>query len=239
MPFFLFDPTMLLVIPALLFALYAQSRVQTTFTKYLRVPARSGYTGAQVARILLDRAGLGDVPVEQTPQRLGDHYDPRARAVRLSPEVYQGRSLAALSVAAHETGHALQHAQAYVPLTLRSSLFPLASIGSSAAMPLFLIGLIFAGGGASGSDLGITLMTLGIWFFVGALLFQVVTLPVEFNASSRAMKLLTAGGFLQPDEVRGSRSVLNAAALTYVAAVAVSLMTLLRLLILRGMVSRD
>lgn len=219
-----------LVLPALLFALYAQYKVQSTFTRYLRVPARSGYTGAQVARALLDRAGLRHVPVEQIPHRLGDHYDPRARAVRLSPEVYQGRSLAALSVAAHETGHALQHAQDYVPLTIRSNLFPLAAIGSNAAMPLFLIGLIFAYE---------PLMTLGIWFFTAALLFQVVTLPVEFNASARAMRLLTANGFLAQDEVQGSRAVLTAAALTYVAAVAVSLMTLIRLILLRGMVSRD
>lgn len=234
MPFFLFDKTMLLIIPVVIFALYAQTKVQSTFSKYLQVPARAGYTGAQVARSILDRAGLRDVPVEQTPQRLGDHYDPRKRAVRLSPEVYSGRSLASLSVAAHETGHALQHAEAYVPLTVRSKLFPVASFGSSAAMPLFIIGLIFGGGG----EFGVTLMTIGIWFFVAAVAFQVVTLPVEFNASSRAMKLLTAGGFLQQDEVKGSRAVLTAAALTYVAATAMALMQLIRLLVLRNM-ARD
>lgn len=238
MPFFMpFDITILFLIPAILFALYAQAKVQSTFSKYLHVPARAGYTGAQVARAILDRAGLRDVPVEQIPQRLGDHYDPRKRAVRLSPEVYHGRSLASLSVAAHETGHALQHAEAYVPLTMRTNLFPIAAIGSSAAFPLFFLGFVFSAGAGAGG-LGETLMNIGIWFFIAAVAFQVVTLPVEFNASSRAMKLLTAGGFLQHDEVKGSRAVLTAAALTYVAATAMAVMQLLRLLFLRNL-ARD
>lgn len=229
MPFLFYDPTFLLLIPALLFAMYAQSKVQTTFRKYLRVPARLGQTGAEVARSILDRAGLHDIPVEPIQRSLGDHYDPKKRAVRLSPEVYNGRSLASLSVAAHETGHALQHAQAYAPLTLRSSLFPVASIGSTAAFPLFFLGLL-----ANFEPL----MTIGIYFFLAALLFQVVTLPVEFNASSRAMRLLTTGGYLANDETHGAKAVLKAAALTYVAATAMALTQLIRLLVLRGM-ARD
>lgn len=231
-----FDPTMIIIIPALIFAMFAQSKVQSTFAKYLRVPARAGYTGAQVARSILDRAGLHDVRVEMTNRTLGDHYDPRGRVVRLSPEVYSGRSVASVGVAAHETGHALQHARAYVPLNIRNSLFPIASFGSSAAFPLFFIGLFF---GMMGSmELATTMMTIGIWFFIAALAFQVVTLPVEFNASSRAMRLLTTGGFLAADEAPKTRAVLTAAALTYVAATAMAVAQLVRLLVLRGMFSQ-
>lgn len=223
---FFFDPTYILLIPAMLFALYAQSKVQSTFRTYLNVPARSGLTGAQVARSILDRANLHDVRVEMVQRTLGDHYDPRERVVRLSPEVYHGRSVASLGVAAHETGHALQHAQAYVPLSIRSSLFPVAYFGSAAAFPLFFLGFIAAWE---------PLMTIGIWFFIAAVAFQVVTLPVEFNASARAMRLLTTGGYLASDEAPKTRAVLNAAALTYVAATAMAVTQLLRLLILRDM----
>lgn len=234
MPFALFDPTFILLIPALILAMYAQAKVRSTFAKYMRVPARTGYTGAQVARALLDRANLHHVRVEMIHRDLGDHYDPRARVVRLSPHVYNGRSVAALGVAAHETGHALQHARAYVPLNIRNSLFPIASFGSSAAFPLFFMGILFAY-----TDLGYTLMTLGIWFFIAALAFQVITLPVEFDASARAMRLLTTGGYLTPDEAPKTRAVLSAAALTYVAATAMAISQLLRLLLLRNMASRD
>lgn len=226
-PFF-YDPTFLLLIPALILAFYAQSKVQSTFRKYLRVPSSSGLTGAQVARMLLDRHGLYDVPVEQIGGMLTDHYDPKARVMRLSHQVYQSSSLAAIGVAAHETGHAIQHAEQYVPLGIRNNLFPVASIGSQMAFPLFFIGLIFASG---------FLMDLGIWLFVAALAFQVVTLPVEFNASSRAIRLLEGTGILTRAEVPKARAVLSAAALTYVAAAAMAAMQLLRLLILRG--SRD
>lgn len=230
MPFgFFFDPTMIIIIPALLFALFAQAKVQSTFSKYLRVPARAGYTGAQVARSILDRANLHDVRVEMTNRHLGDHYDPRQRVVRLSPEVYNGRSVASVGVAAHETGHALQHARAYVPLQIRNSIFPIAAFGSNAAFPLFLVGLLF---GSTG------LMTIGIWFFVAALAFQIITLPVEFNASARAMRLLTTGGYLTADEAPKTKAVLTAAALTYVAATAMAIAQLLRLIVLRGMYSQ-
>lgn len=222
---FFFDPTYILLIPALILALYAQSKVSSTFAKYSRVAARSYKTGADVARELLDQAGLHDVPVERIGGHLSDHYDPRQRVMRLSPEVYGGHSIAALAVAAHETGHAIQHAANYVPLNIRNGLFPVASLGSQLAFPLFFIGFIFASP---------TLMDVGVWFFLAALAFQVVTLPVEFDASRRAIRLLDAGGYLTREEVPGARAVLSAAALTYVAAVAVSLMHLLRLLILRN-----
>ncbi len=187
--------------------------------------ARTYKTGADVARELLDQAGLHDVPVERVGGHLSDHYDPRRRVMRLSPAVYGGNSIAALAVAAHETGHAIQHAANYVPLNIRNGLFPVASIGSQLAFPLFFIGLVFAAPG---------LMDIGIWFFLAALAFQVVTLPVEFDASRRAMRLLDAGGYLTREEAPGAKAVLSAAALTYVAAVAVSLMQLLRLLVLRS-----
>ena len=178
--FFWYDPTYLLLIPALLFAFYAQSKVSGTFQRYLRVYASSGLTGAQVARRLLDSNGLYDVAVEQVGGHLTDHYDPRRKVLRLSPAVYSGTSVAALGVAAHETGHAVQHAQNYVPLGIRNNLFPVASIGSQMAFPLFVLGLFFQWD---------TLMLVGIWFFIAALAFQIVTLPVEFNASRRAIAL--------------------------------------------------
>lgn|SRR5690625_5048789 len=223
--FWYFDPTYFLLIPGLILALYAQSKVRSAFAKYSRVPARTYKTGADVARELLDQAGLHDVPVERIGGQLSDHYDPRQRVMRLSPEVYSGNSIAALAVAAHETGHAIQHAANYVPLNIRNGLFPVASLGSQMAFPLFFIGFLFA------SE---SMMTIGIWFFIAALAFQVVTLPVEFDASRRAMRLLDAGGYLTREEAPGAKAVLSAAALTYVAAVAVSLLHLLRLLVLRN-----
>lgn len=229
-PFF-YDPTYILIIPALILALYAQFKVQSTFQKYLRVGSSSNLTGAQVARELLDKNQLHNVPVEITPGNLSDHYDPRRRILRLSPEVYHGRSLAALGVAAHETGHAIQHANEYIPLNIRNAVFPVASFGSSLAFPLFFIGLILGRG-------GLFLMDLGIILFSVAVLFQVLTLPVEFNASSRALQMLEGGGYLsRRQEIAGARKVLSAAALTYLAATAMAVLQLLRLLVLRG--SRD
>lgn len=222
--FFYFDPTYILIVPALIFAMWAQVRVNTTFRKYLRVFASSNYTGAQVARYLLDAHGLQNVKVEMARGNLTDHYDPRTRVLRLSQPVYSSTSVAALGVAAHETGHAVQNAEKYIPLGIRNNLFPIANFGSQAALPLFFIGLLFANP---------TLMDIGIWFFIAALVFQVVTLPVEFNASRRALGMLTEAGFLSQDERPKAKEVLSAAALTYVAAVAVSAMNLLRLFVLR------
>ncbi|MFB5067070.1 MAG: zinc metallopeptidase [Candidatus Wallacebacter cryptica] len=223
--FFYYDPTWILVLPALIFAMWAQSKVSSTYRKYLRVFASSNYTGAQVARYLLDANGLHDVRIEMARGTLTDHYDPRTKTLRLSKPVYESSSVASLGVAAHETGHAVQHAENYVPLGIRNNLWPVASFGSQAAFPLFFIGLLF----------GIpVLTTIGIWFFVAALAFQVVTLPVEFNASRRALNMLTEAGFITQAERPKAKEVLSAAALTYVAAVAVSAMQLLRLLVLRN-----
>lgn len=227
MPFFFFDSTMLLLIPAMILAMYAQSKVRSSYAKYSRVQSSRGLSGAQVARTLLDQGGLSGVNVEMVSGNLTDHYDPRKQVVRLSQAVYSGSSLAALGIAAHETGHALQHAHGYFPLSLRNNFFPIAQLGSNMAMPLFLVGFLF------GNTMGI-LMDIGILLFVFAVLFQVITLPVEFNASSRAVGLLLDNGVISRSEEAGVRSVLSAAALTYVAATAVAVSTLLRLFLLRG-----
>ena len=225
---FFWDPTYILILPALAFALYAQARVQGAFEKYSRIRSSRGVRGPEEAREILDASGLRNVRIEQIGQHLADHYDPRTQTLRLSPGVYGSSSLAALGVAAHEAGHAIQDSTGYVPLALRASLVPVANFGSSLAFPLFLIGFIFAQAGLA------WLMTLGIWIFLGVVAFQVVTLPVEYNASSRALALLERGGYLTRDELRHAREVLNAAALTYVAATAVAVTQLLRLLILRS-----
>ncbi|MDI3534039.1 MAG: uncharacterized protein PWQ82_404 [Thermosediminibacterales bacterium] len=222
---FYFDPTMIILLPALALAMYAQAKIQSTFAKYLRVRASSGLTGAQVARRLLDNHGLYDVKIERIAGRLTDHYDPRTKVLRLSDEVYSGSSLASLGVAAHETGHAIQHDLGYVPLSIRNSIVPIANIGSQMAFPLFFMGLIFRSG---------NLMYIGILAFAAAVLFQLVTLPVEFNASSRAIEALEAGGFIMREEVPHTRKVLSAAALTYVAATVMAVLQLLRLLAIAG-----
>ena len=247
---FFWDGTIVLMIPALLFAIYAQWKVKSAFARYSQVRSHSGLTGAQVAQELLRRAHfaggvdsadvraaqsaearLAAVRVQMGEGTLTDHYDPRTKVLSLSPPVYGSNSLAALGVAAHETGHALQHATGYAPLGIRSSLVPAAQVGSTLAWPLFFGGLIFAKSG-----LGI-LMDIGIWLYVAAVIFTLVTLPVEFNASRRAVQLLQSEGFVDSSEVAGTKAVLNAAAMTYVAAAAMAIMTLIRLLILRD--SRD
>ncbi|MBS4022480.1 MAG: zinc metallopeptidase [Dethiobacter sp.] len=222
------DITFLLVLPAFFFAMWAQARVHSTYNKFARVMARSGVTGSQVARRLLDDAGLRDVGVEMGQGNLSDHYDPRRRLIRLSPDVYRSSSLAALGIAAHETGHAIQHGDGYIPLSFRNNIFPVANIGSRMAFPLFFVGFFFARGGLG------WLMQVGILFFAFAVVFQLVTLPVEYNASSRALSLLEGAGYLTMEEVGPTRQVLNAAALTYIAAAAVAVTQLLRLLMLRN-----
>ncbi|TYP57387.1 zinc metallopeptidase [Thermosediminibacter litoriperuensis] len=229
-PFWFYDPTWIILLPALVLAFYAQAKVSTTFERYLRVPARIGLTGSEVAREILRRNGIYDVSVEMTGGRLSDYYDPRRKVLRLSPEVYNGRSLAALGVAAHECGHAIQHDVGYVPLAFRNTIVPLAGIGSQMAFPLFFIGLLLS------SEF---LATLGILFFSAAVIFQLITLPVEYNASSRAVAALEGAGFITPDEVGPVRSVLSAAALTYVAATLMAILQLLRLIALFGLYNRD
>ncbi|MCG0276931.1 MAG: zinc metallopeptidase [Thermanaeromonas sp.] len=227
--FFWGDPTFVLLIPAILLSLYAQFKVQATFEQYSRIPSRRGLTGAQVAREILDRAGLHDVRVEMIQGFLSDHYDPRSKVLRLSPAVYQSSSLASLGVAAHEAGHALQHGTGYIPLHIRSSLVPLVSFGSNLAIPLLILGLI----------MGIpSLARLGIYAFLLVVIFSLVTLPVEFNASRRAVALLEGGGYLTVQELRGAKEVLNAAALTYVAAALAAILNLLRLIMLMGFFGR-
>ncbi|MCB1059062.1 MAG: zinc metallopeptidase [Calditrichaeota bacterium] len=227
-PFF-FDWTMVLILPALGLAMWAQHKVRGTYQQFSEVRSRLGMTGQQVARRILDQNGLQDVEVEPIAGQLTDHYHPNDRKVRLSEGIYGSTSLSALAVAAHEVGHALQHKVGYAPMSLRASLVPAANIGSMAAMPLFFIGLLVP---------SISwLMDLGILFFAGAVIFHLITLPVEFDASRRAIAILGNGTFLAPDEVQGAKKVLNAAAWTYVAAATMSLLQMLRLIILRG--SRD
>lgn len=225
-PYGLFDPTTLILIPAIIFTLYAQSKVKSAFEKYIRVPALRGYSGAEVARMLLNQNGLQEVAIEAAKTQLGDHYDPAKRVLRLSGEVAQGSSIASVSVAAHEVGHAIQHANGYVPLSVRNMIFPAAKFGSSAAWIFILVGLMIPKLGG--------LMDIGILLFAAAVLFQLVTLPVEFNASSKALEMLDANGYIHGEEIKGAKNVLNAAALTYVAAMASGLAQLMRLILIRN-----
>ena len=228
MPFY-HDSTMLLLIPAMLFALWAQYMVKSTFAKYSKIDAAAGYKGSDVALRILRESGIPDVKVEPVPGSLTDHYDPRSKVLRLSQDIYNGKSIAALGVAAHEAGHAIQHKHAFGAFQLRQTIFPVANIGSSLAFPLFLLGLIMTSP---------SLMDIGILMFAAAVLFQVVTLPVEFNASSRALAMLESRGYLQQQEIGSARKVLRAAAMTYVAATGVAAMNLVRMLLLSGS-SRD
>ncbi len=228
---FFWDYTFFLLIPPLLLALYAQARVRGTYAKYSRVAASSRTTGAEMAKEILNLGGASHVGIEETPGRLSDHYDPRKRVLRLSPGVYESHSIAALGIAAHEAGHALQHHTGYAPLHLRNAIYPVASFGSTLAFPLFFIGFLMSSKGPS------ILMDIGILLFSGAVLFSLLTLPVEFNASKRAMALLGERGYLRGPELDGARRVLSAAALTYVASTAMAAMQLLRMFLLRS--SRD
>ncbi|MEY8762173.1 MULTISPECIES: zinc metallopeptidase [Clostridium] len=223
---FYFDSSIIILIPALLVAIWAQYKVSSTFNKYSRYGSHNGYTGAQVARMLLDGSGLYDVPVELIPGKLSDHYDPSKRVMRLSQDVYYGNSVASIGVAAHETGHAIQHKNGYVPLIIRNSIVPVVNFGSNASWILLLAGFI----------LGIRgLVNLGIILFTSVVLFQIITLPVELNASKRALRMLEGKNILYSGELSGARSVLSAAAMTYVAAILTSIANLLRLIY----ISRD
>ncbi|MBE3592740.1 MAG: zinc metallopeptidase [Thermoanaerobacter sp.] len=221
------DTTIILLIPALIFAMYAQAKVQGTFSKYARVRNRYGYNAEEVARKILDSMGLYDVKIERIPGNLTDHYDPRAKVLRLSESVYGSESIAAIGVAAHEAGHAIQHAKGYVPLTVRNSLVPVANLGANLAWPLVILGFFM---GAP----GLHLINIGILLFSAAVLFQVITLPVEFDASNRAIALLQSNALFTREDIEPAQKVLQAAALTYVAAALVSIMQLLRLIIIRN-----
>lgn len=220
------DPTYILIIIAAIISLIAQGLVKSTFSRYSRVAGARGITGAQAAEIILRANGINDVTVQRVSGSLTDHYDPRTKTVNLSETVYNKTSVAAVGVAAHECGHAIQHDVGYVPLAFRSALVPVANIGSQLSWVFIILGLILS--------YNHTLITIGILMFSLAVLFQLVTLPVEFNASSRALEQLEAQGILDGREIGGTRKVLSAAALTYVASAAAAILQLLRLIILFG-----
>lgn len=228
MPFW--DPTMLLLIPAMILAFYAQTKVKSTYQKYSEILASSRRTGRDIARTILSQNGITDVEVVQGEGFLSDHYDPIKKVVRLSPHNFSEPSVAAISVAAHEVGHAIQHAKGYAPLQMRTAIFPLANIGTMLAWPILLIGLFFVPGVRIA---GVSLIDIGILLFSFGVAFQLITLPVEFDASRRALVQLNQLGLVSPDEQAGAKKVLDAAALTYVAAAAAAMLQLVRLLILR------
>lgn len=226
----MYDQTIILVLIGAALSMWASARVQGTFQKYSRVRSMTGMTGAEAAKRLLHSQGIYDVTVQPVKGQLTDHYDPRTKTVKLSEAVYHQTSVSAIGVAAHECGHAIQDNVGYVPLKLRGAFVPAANFGSKLSWPLILIGLV----------LGATpFIQIGIWMFVLAVLFQIITLPVEFNASGRAVHLLGEAGILQGQEIDQTKKVLSAAALTYVAAAAASILQLLRLVLLFGGRRRD
>ena len=214
------DPTIFILIPGILFTMYAQFKVSSTTNRYFKVRSKLGYTGEQTARKILDANGLYNVRIEMVRGSLSDHYDPRSNVVRLSEDVYYGTSITSVSVAAHECGHAIQHAKGYAPLQIRSSLVPVVSFASNISWFLILIGFVMSG----------PFLKIGILLFSASVLFQIVTLPVEFNASRRALVQIGNEGILEGKEIKEGKDVLTAAALTYVAAALVSVLQLLRLI---------
>lgn len=220
-----FDWTYLMVLAGAVLTMIASAKVNSTFQRYAKVRSMCGMTASQVARRILDRNGLADIPVEHVSGNLSDHYDPTHRVLRLSDSTYNSPSVAAIGVAAHECGHAIQHSQHYAPLSTRNAIVPVVNLGSTLSWPMILLGLIF---GFTG------FFKVGILLFSFSLIFQIITLPVEFNASSRAIAILENSGMLYEDELKGARKVLSAAAMTYVAAVVATLLSLLRLIILFG-----
>ena len=219
------DQTIIILIPALIFSLIAQLMVKGAFSKYSGVRNSRGYTGADAARAILDRNGLSYIRIEHIHGELTDHYDPGANVIRLSDSVYNNDSVAAVGVAAHEAGHAVQYAEGYGPIKVRSAIIPITQFGSNLSTPLVILGIIFSSN---------VLITAGILLFCTVVLFQAITLPVEFNASGRALKVLREEHFLDDDEMKGAKSVLTAAALTYVAAMFSALASLARLLLIRN-----
>lgn len=226
-----FDPTYFLILIGAILSMLASALVRSTYAKYSKVNSMTGMTGAQAAERILHNAGIYDVSIASVSGNLTDHYDPKNKVLRLSDSVYGSTSVAAIGVAAHECGHAIQDQKSYVPLRLRTSLVPIANFGATISWPMILIGVLLGWSQ--------TLITLGIVFFAAAVLFQIVTLPVEFNASSRALKAVNGMGILSDEETQKTRKVLGAAALTYVAAAAASILQLLRLIILFGNRNRN
>lgn len=223
-----FDETYILVLVGVIISLLASAKVNGTFTKYSKVRNMRGITGAEAAERVLHSAGIYDVQIERVSGNLSDHYDPKSKVLRLSDSVYGQQSVAAVGVACHECGHAIQHARGYAPLHLRSVLVPVANFGSAIAWPLILIGFLFT------SESSMIFVLLGVIAFSAAVLFQLVALPVEFNASRRAIDMIEQTGLLDENEIRGTKKVLSAAALTYVASAATSILQLLRIVLLAG-----
>lgn len=221
----------LLFFVAVIFTMYAQSKVNSAFRRYSRVRNERGFTGVEAARRVLDANGLNDVAIEQVRGSLTDHYDPRKRVLRLSESVYGVQSIAAVSVACHEAGHAIQHAENYSPLSIRNSIFPVVNFASRFCWILIIMGLIFS---ATNNYLGNMIFNIGVIFFVAVIAFHAITLPVEFNASSRAINQMEMQGLIVSEEKSGAKKVLSAAAMTYVASLAVAIANLLRILAMRG-----
>ena len=233
MYFGMYDPTMIILIPAIVFALYAQAKVSRAYSRYSRVPNSTGMTGRQAARRILDANGLGHVPIEMVAGKLSDHYDPSRDVMRLSAEVYNGNSIAAVSIAAHESGHAIQDGTSYAFLKFRNAIAQVVNLASTASWPLIFIGLIIIWSGRNFA-IGDMIFDLGVIFFLAVILFHVVTLPVELNASRRAVVQLVDLGIINSNEKKGARKVLSAAAMTYIAALATAVANLVRILLIRG-----
>ena len=221
-----YDPTYIILIPAIILTMYAQFKVSSTTNRYFRVRTQRGYTGEQTAREILNANGIYDVRIEMTRGTLSDHYDPRNKILRLSQDVYRGTSITSVAVAAHECGHAIQDQEDYVPLRFRSAFVPVANLGTQVAFPILLLG-VFLGSSHF-------LIQVGLLCFFFGVLFQLITLPVEFNASGRAVRILRETGMMSDDELSKTKKVLSAAAMTYVAAAAASILSMLRLIILFG-----
>jgi Zn-dependent membrane protease YugP len=235
MIFGMFDPTIILLIPTIIFTAWAQAKVRGAYGRYSQVPNVKGLSGAEVARYILDTNGLQRISIEMVSGTLSDHFDPRKEVVRLSPDVYQGRTIAAVSIAAHETGHAIQYGQEYFPLKFRNALAKPVSFMSMASWPLLVIGLvIICAGNLNYVGLGNMIFDLGVMFFAFVVLFHGITLPVELNASKRALEIIQNDQIVMPEEYAGAKKVLSAAAMTYVAALATAVMSLIRILIIRG-----
>lgn len=222
MPMFYWDYTYVILLPAILFSMYAQGKIKSTFNRYLKKRTITGITGADAARTILNRNGI-NIPIEIISGNLTDHYDPSKKVLRLSSDVYNGNSVASIGVAAHECGHAIQHEMGYAPLQIRNFLVPVVNIGSNLSWLFIILGFVL---GLSG------LINLGILLFSAAVIFQLITLPVEYDASSRALKQIESNGILYGEEINGAKKVLNAAALTYVAATLAAVSQLIRLLVL-------
>jgi len=229
----MFDPTFIILVPAIIFTLFAQSKVKSAYSKYSKVLNSTGMTGMQAARRILDANGMRHVPIEMVAGHLTDHYDPQNDVMRLSNDVYNGKTIAAVSIAAHESGHAIQDGSSYAFLKFRSKIVPVVNLASTASWPLILIGLMIIWSGRS-FELGDMIFDLGVVFFLVVILFHLVTLPVELNASKRAIVQLVDLGIISSVETKGAKKVLSAAAMTYVAALATAVANLVRILLIRG-----